>query len=317
MIFRLPGMPGIQWHGFDSRKPEHCQRVVARLNEYMAAPATLRERVTARVQELTSKDATPDMFNNVNVVDMIQTDLYELDLGWQQAFRFVDLRQTFESSFEILDVSSGLTFQKVKAGENVRIYRVAGEKQTVSIDRYGGGLGFDLEWWMDNKFYHVEEAAADFRAKYYQEQAETFYALIEAVETEESYDTDLVTTISNGVATLLSNLHGSLPASAASTFLLYFAPKLQKAVFAALNDVLSYTKERQMRFNVVPVMSQNVSTTNKLWLVLPGRKNAWANRMDLTLWGDTNIHNFTHDIVGWGRYAGYLNSSQVLRIATS
>lgn len=322
----LPGKPGIKWVGkdakgrpfrFDPQNPKHLQYVTGKINEFCRAPVEIRQQVLARVQELTTKDATPDLFNNINVADVIQTDVGDIDLGWQQAFDLIDLRDTQESSFEVLDVSSGLTFSKVKPGENAKIYRVSGSKVTVSIDRYGGGLGFDLDWWMDSKFYHVEQAVADFRFKHYDEMAQVFFALITAVTTAGTFDTDDMTTINNAVAAILNASHKVLPVSPSSTFLLYYNPTLEKRVFKALNQVVAYTAQKELRYRVIPVMSLYVTDTTHTWLVLPGRKNKWGNRMDLTVLEQTNIHNWTHDAVGWSRYGAHLNSAQVRRLNLS
>lgn len=313
MRLTLPGKPGLKWKGFDPKNPKHLDAVKGKINEFMKAPANLRQQVLARVQELTTKDATPDLFNNINVASVIQSDVGEIDLGWQQAFDLVDLRDTQESSFEILDVSSGLTFGKVKAGENAKVYRVAGTKITVPVDLYGGGLGFDLTWWMDSKFYHVEQAIADFRFKHYDAMAQVFYALLTAVTTAGSYSTDDATTINNAVATILNASHKVLPVAPTSTFLLYYNPTLEKRIFTALNSVVAYTNQAALRFRVIPVMSLYITDATHYWLVLPGRKNKWGNRMDLEVMEQTNILNFTHDAVGWSRYGGYLSSAQVLR----
>jgi hypothetical protein len=57
--------------------------------------------------------------------------------------------------------------------------------------------------------------------------------------------------------------------------------------------------------------------TTYTWLVAPGIKNKYLRRMDLTMLSDMDITMFAEDIVGWGRYGGYINSAQVRRLALS
>lgn len=318
MIRRIAGMPGIDWTGFNPNKKEHRAGVSAKVQEFVSAAHVEQRKFTrGKTSEFTTKGMTEDMFSAQNVVDVIQTDVADIDLGWQAAFDMVDLRGMPKSSFDIMDVSSGLTFTAVRSGGAAKIYGVSGDKTTVSMSLYGGGLAFERIWWDDQDYYKVEEATADFRFKFFDVQATTFYTLLADTTNDVAFDSDDVTTISNAAAELLNDLFKTLPMTAGSELLLYFNPALQKRAFAALNGVLAYTNEKNMRFNVRPIMSPYVTSSTYFWLVLPGRKNKWGNRMDLSILGETDIVRYAENIVGWGRYGGQINTDQIRRLALS
>jgi len=268
-------------------------------------------------REFTTKGMTEDMFTAENVVDVIQTDVAEIDLGWQAAFDMVDLRGSAKASFDIMDVSSGLSFQKVRSGGPAKIYGVQGDKTTVSMDMYGGGLAFERIWWDDQEYYKVEQAAADFRFKYFDAQATIFYTLLQDTTNDSAFATSDQQTIATAVAEMQTTLHKSLPITSATEILLYYNPTLQFRIQAAMAAVVAYTGQKQMPFNVRPIMSPYVTGTSYYWLVLPGQKNKWGNRMDLQILGEMDIVRYADNIVGWGRYGGQVNTDQIRRVALS
>jgi hypothetical protein len=307
----------MQWNGFDKNNPKHVQRALAKVNEFMTAGGPAVALVRAKVTEMTTSGDTADWASALNAIEAIQTDVGDIDLGWAPAFDEVDLRGGNKSSIDILDVTSGLTFAKVREGGRAKIFGVGGAKTTISADLYGGGVGYLRTWWDDEEWYKIEELSRDFRFKYSDQQATLMYGLITATSDDVSFSTDDVTTLNTASAELIVENDASLPGiNDGTTFLWYHHPNYKQRVNVALKSVQAHTAENNLVFNVQPVSSVKVPTTYT-WLVAPGIKNKYLRRMDLTMLSDMDITMFAEDIVCWGRYGGYINSAQVRRLALS
>lgn len=316
-MFTIPSRPMIDWTGYRPQDRAHQAVVVGKLNEFMRAPATAWDRVHAKAREFTTKDSTPDLFSAVNPVSVIQSDVGPYDFGWQPAFREIDLRQSNKGSFDIMDVSSALTFAKVREGEEAKIFQVSGVKTNVTLDLYGGGLAFSKKWWDDQDFYRVEQQAEDFRYSYYKAQATLFYGLIAAGTDAITYDTSDVRTMNNAVAEMLNENFSSLPVTEGMEFLIYSNPKLKERIAAALNAVTAYTAQKSLQFTMRLITTPHITSTTYYWVVAPGLKNQWGRRMDLTVLSDTDIYRYAENVVGWGRFGGSLNVAQLRRCALS
>ena len=71
---------------------------------------------------------------------------------------------TRKNSFDLLDVSSGLSFRAIKPREKAEVYKVSGEKVAVDFDLYGGALGWSKLWFDDEEYWKIEDVAKEFRA---------------------------------------------------------------------------------------------------------------------------------------------------------
>ena len=307
----------VNWGKFQKGNPKHLQRAIGKVCEFFQAPGEVVKKVAGKVREFTTSGDTSQWASALNAIEAVQTDVGDIDVGWAPAFDEVDIRQGSKSAIDILDVNSGLTFNKVREGGRALIYGVGGIKTTVSADLYGGGLGFLRTWWDDEEWYKIEEMARDFRFKYSDQQATLMYGLITAISDDIAFDTDDVTTLNTAAAELIVDNDGSLPGiNDGTTFLWYHHPNYKSRINIALKSVLAYTSENNLVYNVLPVSSVKVPTTHT-WLTAPAIKNKYVRRMDLTLLSDEDITMFAEDVVGWGRYGGYVNSAQVRRLALS
>ena len=105
----------------------------------------------------------------------------QYDMGWQQIFNVRDFSGTNRNGFDISDVQSGLTFDKIPIGVKLEVHKMWGEKAHVYFDFYGGALGWHRSLFDDEEYWTIEDNAIEFRNKAYAKQAAVFYALIEAV----------------------------------------------------------------------------------------------------------------------------------------
>ena len=115
---------------------------------------------------------TKDVFNVTQAVPVF-------DLAWQAAFQGIQL-QKGELSWEIADVSSGITFRLIPEFDKVDFYSLSGEKEVVPVQKYGAGLGLTWEVMEGRKLYQFVDQMLQARARLYELWANTHYALLDA-----------------------------------------------------------------------------------------------------------------------------------------
>lgn len=101
-----------------------------------------------------------------------QTTLF--DLGYEAIFDIKDMRNSKRKGFDILDVTSGLTFTKTEIGERAKLYKMSGVKTTVEADLYSGGLHWHRTLFDDEEYWTLEDNAITFRNKFWSSKAQDF-----------------------------------------------------------------------------------------------------------------------------------------------
>ena len=255
------------------------------------------------------------------------------DTAYEQIFNMIDMRQSRRSSFDILDVEDGLTFNVRLPGEKARIYKMSGEKESVSVDLYGGGLGWDKLLFDDEEYWTLENMANSFRNTAYESKAQDFYDLIEGIastydlawqavlpagvtNTSENYNAIRdINTINQACENILTRCNGLGFGVNPSTRFMILAPiQLMGRISQALNIVLQPFNESTPRltYNVSPLYTLMFTNTDKYYVILPKNKIMGAIRMDLTILTDNDIEAYTEIAVGWQRYGGAIGELKQL-----
>lgn len=320
------------WKGFNPKKKEHQAHFKAKLGEFLAAPieaekkvSAQRGRIMAKLGEFTAHTNTAAWDNVQNVIDVFADDVGEMDMAWMLAFDEVDLTGAARSSFDILGHASGMTFERVPDGDRAKIYGISGNRINVPVDTYGAGIGFLQNWFDDQEWWNIEDAANKFRFGEADQKAAAHYGLISAVDDTVTYDATGATTkekdantISAGVAEIVEeNASSGLGITATSPFLLYTNTNLYARALAAINTVVPDTNRPAMPYNVRPVSTTHVASTHLGWLVAPGRKSKHGRRLNLEILSDFDITMRGQDFVGWYRYGAFANAAQIRRLAKS
>jgi len=292
------------------------------------------------VMQPVSAFATGDDFPTtvLEVLEKYHQTTY-LDNAWEQIFNIRDMRGSRRSGFEILDVTGSLTFSKTLIGEKARLYKMYGEKTTVSFDLYSGGLHWSRLLFDDEEYWTLEDNAIQFRNKAVSSKAQDHYDLIEA--TAATYDLALQTADDSGVtnATIgytalrdiktintacvniinrLKNLGMGIAPS--SQFIILAPIELRERItLAVARTAQAYAgSPAYLQYNVVPLYTAMLSDTSKYYVIFPKNKITGGNRMDLTIMSDFNITNYSELAVGWIRYgAAIAEEKQLVRCATS
>lgn len=220
---------------------------------------------------------------------LVQSDTIKTpDRGYEVLFDEVDMRQSNNSSFEVLDVTGGVTFYQQKEGEEAKLSKIpTSAKTTVSMLRYTGGYNLLDDWLKYNQYYKIDALSEDTVRRWWDAKATTFYALITALTgIDEAFDTDDVTTINNACANILTDLAGlGYVVDENAQFTIVCHPLLKARIFKALANLFlnPNTNNKQIVFNVNQVISTTKMASTHYWVCLPGAKSQRGEWEDLNL----------------------------------
>ncbi len=299
---------------------------------FMDRPGAAAKDVKARIQEFTSPGDFP-----ADAIDAIaryhQVD--DPDAAWMEIFDIIDFTATRKNSFDLVDVSTGLTFKAVKPGEKAEVYKVSGEKVTVDFDLFGGALGWSKLWFDDEEYWKIEDAAKEFRARWYANQAQAHYDLVCAARPDsdvawkgDTDDTKAVRdaeTINHACSQILSGMQGKgFDVNANSAFVVLCPVQLLARMKNALRTSCGASgtngEMSEVNFNVklavtTRLKSQDLESaeTSQYFVCLPGRKIKSGKRMDLTVLTDQDVLAYAETVAGWGRYGAVVGETDQLR----
>ena len=318
------------WNKADLRSADGQRQFLEAVEHFLRKPckAGLGRKIRGQAQEFTTASDFP-----ANAVEAIarfhQVD--EPDLGWQQVFEVIDFTATSKNGFELLDVGSGLCFRAIKPGEKAEVYKVSGDAVPVNFDLFGGALGWSKLWFDDEEYWKIEDAAKDFRAKWYSNKAEAHYDLISAAradsdvawqgETSDSKAVRDAETINYACADIIEKLSGlGLEVAPGSQFVVVAPVQLWARLRNAVNISLNSGVSSQLNFSVSLVPTAHLKNqaltqadTTHYMVCLPGRKIKSGLRMDLTILSEPDILAYAETVAGWGRYGAAVGEAEQLR----
>lgn len=323
------------WNKVDFSAEDGQRQFLSAVQYFMDRPRLAAEEIRARIQEFTAPGDFP-----ADAVEAItryhQVD--DPDTGWTEVFDVIDFTATRKNSFDLLDVSSGLSFRVIRPGEKAEVFKVSGEKVTVNFDRYGGALGWSKLWFDDEEYWKIEDAAKEFRARWYANQAQAHYDLISAARPDNDVawqgteddprEVRDAQTINTACAAILADMQGlGFDVNANSTFVVVSPVQLLARLRNALRITLLGNvaaglsgEPTEVNFNVRLVVTtrlknQNLTAaeTSQYFVALPGRKLKSGNRMDLTILSETDVLAYAETVAGWGRYGAIVGESKQLR----
>lgn len=279
---------------------------------------------------VSSKYATPS--DNPQLVDVanqletfFHTNMPEMDMAWSLLFDLIDLRSSTHDHFDILDTNAGISFNQTRPGEEVKIRRnITENKTTVSYLAFADGLGLLDDWLRFNQFWNIDEAIAEFRAKYYDKMAATHYGLLTALSTgvNEAFALDDVQTANNAAAAILRNVYskGYGVGSNARFYAVCAVEKvgrLQKMLTAQLGSAIvsqgAVSQPLTVGIDAIIGTTHIPASDTGWYLVLPRRKIKRAVWQDLTVESNRNIYVSATDLVGQGKYNAAIGDSAQIR----
>lgn len=249
-----------------------------------------------RLQAFSGVTDLPQLTKDVFDVTM---QVNEYDLLWQKSFKSMQLDQG-QLDWEIATVDSGLTYKEIPEGGQIEYAGIGGEKVTVSVIKYGAGLGLTWETIEGRKLTRFVDQMQDAQSKLYNLWANVHYGLLATASTTgtgqqiawQGAATDTV--LSRDIATINKgaedngevNKDKGYGDTANARFLLYTSPKLRNRITGAIRATSdqvylgrepgassSVSAQGIITANVEPVFTYNSNIpANKGLLVLPGNK---------------------------------------------
>lgn len=222
-------------------------------------------------------------------VALVQSDTIKSpDRGYEFLFDEVDMRQSANNTFEVLDVTGGVTFYQHNEGAEAKLSKIpTTAKTTVSMLRFTGGFNVLDDWLRFNQYYKIDQLAADTVRRWWDKKASIFYALITALTgIDEAFDTDDVTTINNACSNILTDLAAAgYVVDENSRFAIVCNPKLRGRIFKAIAASFTQTNanNNQIVYNIDTVISTTKMANTNYWVGLPGGKNQRGEWEDLNL----------------------------------
>jgi hypothetical protein len=331
----MKGMLVKDWTKYDHSNPEHRATLAKNLGRFLVEPNRNPEikAALAKIQEFGSPQDFP-----TSVLQVL--DKYHLttqyDTGWQEIFNVRDFTGSNRNGFDVSDVQSGLTFNKIPIGDKLVVHKMWGEKAHVYFDFYGGALGWHRSLFDDLEYWTIEDNAIEFRNKAYAKQASVFYALIEAVAATGAvaWQAPDPAALANTDATYTANRDIQTFNAAALQILLAVAGKgygvtAQNAEFIILvpeqlraraGNAVAYLANPYFIGAKTPYRFRVLSTTMladtaHAWCILPKIKLVAGMRMDLTTFSSFDMLSYTDAAAGWMRYGGAIgDTDQIARL---
>ncbi|MFA5354219.1 MAG: hypothetical protein WC291_08310 [Thermodesulfovibrionales bacterium] len=239
------------------------------------------------------------------------------DFGYEDLFDFVDMRGSGQTSFDILDVSNGITFKEIKPGEKMKVYGITDAKMSVSLTTQAAAIGI-LDRWVDYaQFWNINQAIIEAQAKYYDKQAEDHYALLTAISSgqNQAFSTDDITTINNACAQIFNDLAGKgYVLTGNERFVLRANPTLKSRIekaFALTFNGMS-TSPNQIVYNIDRVYTTKLASTS-YYVGLPGRKAKRGTWKDLSSEANRDILRLGTDIAYVGEYNAAIGEEDQFR----
>jgi len=318
------------WSKVDFKSKEGVAKLTGAFNHFFQAPDR-QPALKAALKHFATKGDFPDEVMQV-LEKYHATPSY--DLGYESIFDIKDFTGTNQGGFDLLDVSSGLTFAKVPTGDKAKVFKFTGTKTTVYFDLYGGALGWHKTLIDDAQYWTLEDNAIAFRNKAYSSRAQAFYDLIDALPsaknlawqaveptsvagTSENYNAirDIRTINAACLAILKALKDEGMGVTPQSPFVILAPVDLKDRILRALGIVQQpfAGSVGRLSYNVTPIFSLQLSATDKYYVILPKGKLKGGYRMDLTLMSQTNILEYTETVAGWMRYGGAIGETNQLR----
>lgn len=245
------------------------------------------------------------------------------DLGLLSLFRFVDKRQSNNPTHKYISVDGGqVQFRERVPGQKAKIRPIkTGTADMIQSVTHDGALGIDDDETRFDDYSVFEQALQTVPGVYDNYIAGLAAQLIKALSgIDQSWSTDLVTTINKSCETILDNVGDQYGvADSTAEFGVAFNPAhttlVQKAFasnYMAPNDNVSGT---QLAYSVRPVMTRKLAAGDGIHVVLPGN-----DMMDVE-W-DPLFSEYDRDALGgsdnwiWKsrRNLGIGNSQQIRKI---
>ena len=305
----------------DPHSREGRAAILGAISHFLRQPEALTRRLfDAGVRELTVPGDFPA---EVRDLFALFHDRYSIDTTWQGFFDMRNYAQSRHAGFTLRNVSSGLTFTVKKVGQKAKIYKVSGAETYHSFLHYSGALEYDQDWFEDQNWWEVSKQTVEFGTAFYRARADYAYGLITALigayntawqagTTELDRDIATINTACVAIVTALEAL--KVPVDEGTRFVLRAPLALKARLNRALGTGYQFPAQtgQRVEFSVDPAYTTRLTGTN-YYIGVPGQKNIWGDRMDLTVLTELDKLAWAQLAVGHSRFVGVIGEQAQLR----
>lgn len=280
---KIYGQKIINWEKINDVPPEDRKaKIVGAVNH------CIKKVKDFPIENVKVTGADPSLIGADNPIAYRLTDTVKTpDRGYEVLFDEVDMRQATTKSFDMMDVSGGVTFYQQLPGERAKLSMLpSAVKAAVSMLRFTGGFAILDDWLRFNEYYKIDELTADTLRRWYHQKASLMYGLIEALSSgiNESFSTNDVTTINNACVTIQTNMAAAgYVIDENPSFWIVSHPNLRMRIMKALAAAFlnPNTNINQIVWPISGIVNTvNIASTH-YYVVLPGHKNKLGEWEDL------------------------------------
>ncbi len=250
----------------------------------------------------------------------------EPDRGYEVIFREFNMRSSTNRTFNLLNVTGGVTYQQIEPGEQAEMTRVPASTLTpVTGLRFIGGYTILDDWLKFNEYYMIEQLTEEAEDSWWDDKATIFYNLMVALSSgiNEAFDTSIAKTINNGIVNLIAALvaKGVRRVNSNSSFIITCNEADRYVILEALTATFSTpnTNRVPVIYNIQAVVPTTKVASGNFYISLPLGKNGRGE------WEDFNARPVQRDElklgadhVWTGMYNGIIaEEDQHRRCATS
>lgn len=273
---------------------------------------------------------TPQSSDVAHRIDQwFHTGMQDIDLGWTNLFRFIDLRGSNQPAFDINTGEFGIAFKQRAPGEKTEIWRLPKETGvSVPYVTYSAGAGVLDDWLRFNKWWTIEEIITEFRTKAWMAKAADHYGLITSLSSAINFahiaGDDLGTETLNAAAAWIyrQQLTKGTAVSASTPLWIVTSPEKRGYILRMLEAtqgslIIGYNNGVPLAVTVAGVIATTYVAADDTgyYLVLPQRKLARGEWLDLSIEKSRDIYKRAEDMVGTMQYNAVVgDTSQVRRV---
>ncbi|MEW6115657.1 MAG: hypothetical protein AB1553_01995 [Nitrospirota bacterium] len=272
------GMKIINWKGMkDVKKGDEKKQLLNAFSHFARKQASM----PVRGQKMRVSD--PNLQAMIPIIEVVSDPgvVTDVDRGYELIFKEVDMRQARSNKFPVLDVTGGVTFYQMTAGEEAKLSRLPSTAKTdVGMLRFIGGLPILDDWINYNEYYLIDQLFEDAYLGYYDKKAQLFYGLLIALDSSinVAFDTDISTTINKACAGILASLKTKKAKNTGQKRFVITCResdrfKIAKALAASFANANSNINEIVYNIQAVIPTTYISESHNYFYVSLPGFKN--------------------------------------------
>jgi len=288
------------------------------------------EIIAKKVQAFTFSGDIPD----TNIRDFTKfLQMVQYDEGWKLAFKEVPVSEG-RNSWNIYDISNGLTIRQYREGERARVEGLSGTSASITANKYGGAIGWTDEMFRFRELAGMQEIAEVFRNRFWSHKAGIHYALIAAAcntvgqnttwqgaVTDTQLFRDLATV--NLAAFTIGNRLKDKGYGNLNQFICYLPESMRVRGTKMQNATMTQMPSGNLNGSLIDSLVYNVQfvyswdsnlAANRGYMCIPGNKAQMAEIVPPFTLSDSDILQLTYIQAIWSYYGAGIGDSEQFQL---